>query len=248
MAGWTWRERTWPFSAVGAPHERARFVIEQVDDAEFVVPEGFGFQLNREGREPIVVDAGTLPSTDLTSVPPFVAWFVTRHGRHTPAVLVHDRLVDDSSSATERAEADDLFLRNLEQLDVPQVRRSVMWAAVVVGSRWKSGGPARAGIVAWGATAAAGMALFGAGVVRRRPWWGVASLLLPVPASLLWGRRVGAGLIAGYALPPVVVPAATAAGGWSVYWVAEQVARRLTATAPTTEVEDLPPPVAFGER
>lgn len=37
------------------------------------------------------VGPGTLPTTDLASVPAVLRWFVGRYGVHTPAALVHDR-------------------------------------------------------------------------------------------------------------------------------------------------------------
>jgi hypothetical protein len=34
-----------------------------------------------------------LGETDLASIPSFLGWFARRHGRHTPAALLHDQLI-----------------------------------------------------------------------------------------------------------------------------------------------------------
>jgi hypothetical protein len=39
------------------------------------------------------VDPRSLPTTDLTSVPGPLRWFVNTYGAHTPAALIHDRLI-----------------------------------------------------------------------------------------------------------------------------------------------------------
>lgn len=249
MHGWTWRERTEPFHALGAQDGPARFVVEQVDDACFAIPDGAGFEFRPpSGGPPIVVDSTSLPLTDFASIPSFVSWFVTRYGRHTPAALVHDQLVAEGVSADDRRRADDLFLEMMELLDVPVVRRSIMWSAVTLATRWSSGWRRRLGVVGWGASATGGLVLLGVGAVTGRPAQCVVALLLPVPASLWWGRQARAGLIAGYALIPVVGPALASAAGYGVYWVVEELVRRASALAPTREVEQLPAPTPFRER
>ena len=96
--------------------EPARFVIEQLGDSEFGVHPGGGFQYVPSGSgDPIVVDESTLPRSDLASVPLALTWFVSRHGRHTPAALVHDRLVRSGSTYDERIRADDIFLEAMER-------------------------------------------------------------------------------------------------------------------------------------
>jgi hypothetical protein len=247
--GWKWKERTRPFSAIGSPDEPACFVVEQVDDACFAIPAGAGFEYRpSDGGPPIVVDSTTLPLTDFASIPTYVSWFVTRYGRHTPAALVHDQLIADGVSNADRVRADDLFLEMMEHLDVPVVRRSVMWAAVTMATRWCHGMRGKVTLVGWGATATGGLVLLVAGAARRRWRWAALALLLPIPASAWWGRHARAGLIAGYALIPVVLPAAFSAGGYGTYWLVEEAVRRGTALVPNRHVEQLPQPTPFRER
>ena len=248
MHGWTWRTHTAPFSAIGERTEPARFVVEQIDDATFALLAGHGFQVNRpDGAAPLVVSSDTLPSTDFASIPGFLSWFVSRAGRHTPAALVHDQLVEPGMAPEDRAAADDLFLELMGCLDVPPVRRTVMWAAVSLATRWTGGWRHRIGIVLWGALAACGLVALMAGLVTGRPLWVVAALAAPTPASVFWGHKYRAGLVAGYALLPVAFPAASSALGYGTYWVIEEAFRRLRAVRPRQDAEDLPTPVAYKE-
>jgi hypothetical protein len=63
--------------------------------------------------------------TDLTSVPQLLTWLVPKSGKHLPAALVHDGLVDETS--IDRFEADQLFRDGMGDLDVGFIRR---WIAV----------------------------------------------------------------------------------------------------------------------
>jgi Protein of unknown function (DUF1353) len=67
--------------------------------------------------------------TDLASVPTALWWYVGSYGRHTPAALLHDVLVRRKGKPT-RKEADRIFLRALRDLNVPFIRRWLMWTAV----------------------------------------------------------------------------------------------------------------------
>lgn len=248
MHGFKWGTHTRPFSSAGQPGVPARFVVEQIDDACFRPLLDLGFQYNRpDGSTPILVTSESLPSTDFASIPGFMGWFVSRTGRHTPAALVHDQLVALGISLGERAAADDLFLEMMDELDVPPVRRTVMWAAVSLATRWSSGWKTRATVMVWGLLAAAGLTLLVAGLVTGRPWWVLAALVAPTPASLLWGHKRRAGLVAGYALLPVVFPAASSALGYATYWVAEEVVRRARAVPQREHIEEHPTPVAYRE-
>lgn len=234
---------------MGAPDEPARFVVEQEGDTRFRLLAGHGFQLNlADGSAPVLVTDETLPVTDLASIPGFLSWFVSRTGRHTPAALVHDRLVTPGMDPVARAAADDLFLDLMARLDVPPVRRTVMWAAVSLATRWVSGWLARAAIVVWGVIAVCGLLSLVTGLVGSRPLWVIGALVAPAPASLLWGTKRRAGLVGGYALLPVAVPAASSALGYATYWVIEEALRRIWALAPHKKAEDLPAPVAYQDR
>lgn len=245
---WKWQVDTGPFTAVGRADEPARFVLEQLGDSEFGVHPGGGFQYVASGSgDPIVVDEVTLPRSDLASVPLALTWFVSRHGRHTPAALVHDRLVRSGSTYDERIRADDIFLEAMERSGVATVRRHVMWAAVTAASRHR-GGPIRCvGLWCWVAAALCGMTLLGAGLVSANLWWVVGSLVAPLAASALWGERHRAGMIAGYALPPVVFPALAALVGYGLYWVIEQAVRLVQAVRPSRTLDQLPAPPGIKE-
>jgi hypothetical protein len=80
--------------------------------------------------------------TDFASVPrPFV-WFLPRYGRYTKAAILHDYLCRVKVEAGElsRAEADGIFRQAMRTLDVPFLRRWIMWAAVRLGALNSAGG------------------------------------------------------------------------------------------------------------
>ena len=74
--------------------------------------------------------------TDFASVPRAFVWFLPRYGRYTKAAILHDYLwrhrVADGTGGVSRRDADGLFRRVMRELDVPFLRRWIMWAAV----RW----------------------------------------------------------------------------------------------------------------
>lgn len=82
----------------------------------FTVPEGF--------------------TTDFASVPRVFVWLLPRYGRWTQAAVLHDFLWHLSrQDKFNKADADGIFNRALRELEVPFVRRWIMWTAV----RWGSG-------------------------------------------------------------------------------------------------------------
>lgn len=83
-------------------------------------------------RETFVVPTGM--STDFASVPrPFV-WLLPPYGAYTKAAILHDYLCRPEAGIS-RADADGLFRRAMRELDVPVIRRWMMWAAVRLDSR-----------------------------------------------------------------------------------------------------------------
>jgi hypothetical protein len=76
--------------------------------------------------------------TDLTSVPQLLTWLVPKSGKHLPAALVHDGLVDETS--IDRFEADRLFRDGMGDLDVGFIRRWIMWTAVTLETVRRRGG------------------------------------------------------------------------------------------------------------
>lgn len=107
----------------------AAVVVEQVSDEDWKVRE----ELEYLGKyERFTVPVGM--ETDFASVPrPFV-WFLPRYGAYTMAAILHDHLWRDRAAKGEMrwVDADGIFRRAMRELDVPFLRRWIMWAAV----RW----------------------------------------------------------------------------------------------------------------
>jgi hypothetical protein len=219
--GFKWITHTEPFESLdGSP---ALFVLEQVDDAAFRLRRGFRYR-HRDGSTLEVSDA-TLGLTDLASIPTLLAWFVSRQGRHTPAALVHDQLVTGGMPLSDRVVADRTFLEAMDALGVPPVRSHIMWTGVTLATRWRGGLRTKTGIVLWLAGSAAGTALLIHGLVTGSPGEVAIALLLPLPAGALWGKQIWAGVVAGYSIWFVVIPALASFFGYSSYRVAEEVVR-----------------------
>src|SRR4029450_10564361 len=89
---------------------------------DFVVPE-------REG-------------TDFASVPQIFVWFLPRYGRYTKAAILHDYLwrVAVPRGQIDRLQADGIFRQAMRELEVPFLRRWIMWAAVRWGALAKQDG------------------------------------------------------------------------------------------------------------
>lgn len=77
-------------------------------------------------------------ATDFASVPVLFQWLIPRSGKYTKAAVLHDFLWRTPIIGVSRGDADNIFRRCLQELDVPLLRRWVMWAGVRLGSLWKS--------------------------------------------------------------------------------------------------------------
>jgi len=245
---WTWLRATAPFSALNEPGTPASFVFEQISDKDFRIPEGLGFQYNPAGDEAIKVTRDSLPATDFASIPRYMSWFVSRYGRHTPAALVHDQLVTDGMEFEARKRADRVFLQMLDDLDVPPVQSRVMWTAVTLATRLHGPLAAKAGTAVWAVAAAAGIGFLVWGLVTLTLWIIVAALAGPAIAALLWGGQRSAGLIAGYALPVIAVPALASLVGYWIYWVIEKGVKVVRQRKPENRGEPLPEPASYQGR
>lgn len=115
----------------------AKVVVEQVDDTNWKVREGFSY---RGKSETFSIGVGS--ETDFASVPRIFVWFLPRYGRYTLAAVLHDYLWRQraSTGAMDYIDADGLFRRAMRELDVPFLRRWIMWAAVRWGALFKPGG------------------------------------------------------------------------------------------------------------
>jgi hypothetical protein len=204
----SWDTDTTPFSAGGGA-QPGRFVFQQIDDDNFRLTESIWFTPDDGSRPPLEVNGDVLKTTDLASIPGFLGWFARRHGRHTPAALLHDALVRPELLPDEwrgsRREADLTFRRVLRATDVPPVRAYILWAGTNFASRASAGAARLAAVVVWLLAALTGSALLALGAVTANVPLIVVSLVAPVPFAVLWGRDILAGIVAGYAFWPVVL-------------------------------------------
>lgn len=246
-----WELDTSPFSS-GEGTQPGRIVLRQVDDDTFELVEPFSFT-SSDGRV-FFVRPEYLGRTDLASIPSFLGWFARRHGRHTPAALLHDQLITDEPERlppelrVSPAEADRIFREALIASDVALVKSWVLWSGVAARTRWWSGWPARIGLGLWFAAALAGTAVLVWALISRWWWLGALALVAPVPAALLWGRQFVAGLVAGYAFWLVALGSVPAWLSYHAYLVIEYVAVWLRRLRPANRGEPIPPPASFEKR
>jgi hypothetical protein len=246
-----WNDDTSPFldGSGGLP---ARFALRQVDDDTFELLEPFKFYWELNGEE-LEVRSDLIGDTDLASIPSFLGWFARRHGRHTPAALLHDQLITPDTSnlpANQRmsaTEADLLFREALLACDVPVVKSWVLWTGVTLRTRFSRRPSGRVGIVAWFIAALVGTATLIYGLVTNLPLLIALALVAPIPFALLWGQQFRAGLIAGYAFWVVILGSLPAWLAYQVYRAIEYIARfvlrfRLHDAGP------LPRPPTFSKR
>lgn len=177
-------------------------------------------------------DLGPDRRTDLASVPPPLTWFIGPYGVHTPAALLHDRLIGDTAvDGVTEAEADRLFRFMLRELGVRWLRRWMMWSAVAFGTRWRSGGLRRLSVLVWMVLAAVGMTGFVTGLLHR-DWFTVAwAGLAPFAAALLWGKQYGAGVFAAATAVWVLPPTLFGAVGFWVYAALERLVSVFTPSS-----------------
>jgi hypothetical protein len=258
----TWDQDTRPFSAADGV-QPCSFVLRQIDDDTFALDEPIWFTRPEGmlgGASPAIgLRPEWLGRTDLASIPGYLGWFARRHGRHTPAALLHDVLIPDRSGwpadlpeewRLAPEQADLLFRELLIECGVPLVRSYVMWAGVTVRTRLHRRPWGRVGLFAWFATALGGTGLLVYGLVAMRWWFVLLALLAPIPAAALWGRQFMAGLTAGYAFWLVVAGSLPAFLAYKAYQAIEWVAWRLRRMRPANRpvVEELPPPVPYEKR
>jgi hypothetical protein len=231
----------------------ARFALRQVDDDTFELLEPFKFDWELKG-EVLEVRSDLIGPTDLASIPTFLGWFARRHGRHTPAALLHDQLITTDESklpASQRmsaTEADLLFREALLACDVPVVKSWLLWTGVALRTRFSLRPFGQIGIVVWFIAALAGTATLIDGLIANLPLLVALALIAPIPFAVLWGRQFRAGLIAGYAFWLVVFGSLPAWLAYQVYRAVEYVARFVLRFR-GRETGALPPsPPAFSKR
>jgi Protein of unknown function (DUF1353) len=199
-------------------------LLRQVNPNRFHLMEGFRYELPERDRrkgEPyrwdvpaheldLAPDAlGKDNSTDLASVPPWLWWFISSHGRQTKPALLHDHLIDREDVTDEQA--DRAFRIALIESDMSILRAWIIWTTVSLASTKRKKPWGLLAVIAYGVHL---LAFFGSGLY----WWLGGSWLVPLALGLagllIWRWRwvfgvLGAALIA---LPTLVV--------WMTYLVA----------------------------
>jgi hypothetical protein len=107
----------------------AEVVVKQLGEEVWEVRK----PLEYEGKsERFLVPTGM--ETDFASVPRPLVWFLPRYGSYTMAAILHDFLWRTRAGTGEMdwIDADGLFRRAMRELEVPFLRRWIMWTAV----RW----------------------------------------------------------------------------------------------------------------
>ena len=174
-------------------------------------------------------DIRTLPAgaeTDLASVPGPLRWFVGTYGIHTPAVLIHDRLIPtpkhlDGKMTDQYA---DRYLRfMLQDLGMRWLKRWVMWAGVALRTRWAAGGVKMLSVLVWIVAALAGMTTFVIAAVNENVGWMIFAAIAIFVFAGLWEKQYGAGIVAGLAAPWLLPPAVLAVIGLAIYVMLEFV-------------------------
>jgi hypothetical protein len=114
----------------------AHLQLEPVGSKNFKVLRGFTYRAPEPGVPTYVVPGGG--DTDLASVPFFLQWFIRSYGKHTLAAVLHDYLWRDRPDVSFK-DSNRLFRVAMYELDVPFVRRWLMWAAVSLAGFAKAG-------------------------------------------------------------------------------------------------------------
>lgn len=112
------------------PFVEGDVVVKQTSQERWEIVEQLIYEGNEEA---FIVQPGF--STDLASVPRVAVWLLPRYGKYTKAAILHDYLWHEARAGLfNKYDADGIFRRAMRELDVPFVRRWVMWAAVRLGS------------------------------------------------------------------------------------------------------------------
>jgi hypothetical protein len=111
------------------PFDSLEVTVRRKDDERWTV---VGDLVYRGKEDVFVVPDGT--PTDFATVPRAVVWLLPRFGRYTLPAILHDWLCTDgiATGVVTSREADGIFRRAMRELDVPVVRRWLMWTGV----RW----------------------------------------------------------------------------------------------------------------
>lgn len=181
-------------------------------------------------------------TTDLASVPRFLAWFEAPYGPHTLAAMLHDQLiVDEVNGGGLKSDtlADSFFRDMMGAAGVPLFKRWLMWTAVAARTRFAAGGWRRISLIVWGLSAIVGIAFAGSALghwlfegprlldLSPLVLLGIA-VTLPFLAGLLWGRQYGASVVAAAAGAWLIPAAVIVLFALVVYHLLEKIATRFT--------------------
>lgn len=203
----------------------AQIKLRQVSQKSFVLESSMRYTgptgvdgLTEQARTLRPADLGPDAETDLTSVPAALRWFVGPYGVHTPAALLHDRLIGTTAvPGVSDSDADRFFRFMLKELGVRFIRRWMMWTAVAFGTRWRAGGVRQLSVLLWSITAVLGMAALVYGIAQGNLWIVAAALVAPFVAAGLWEKQYGAGLAASLSAIWILPPTVVGAVGYVVY-------------------------------
>ncbi len=214
-------------------HKGGPVKLHQVAKKTFVLESDIRYdgETGLEGKidEATMDDIRSLPKgieTDLASVPGPLRWFLGTYGSHTPAVLIHDRLIPTPSELQGKMtdQYADRYLRFMaKDVGIRWLKRWVMWAGVALRTRWAGRGWRRLTLILWIIAAAIGIYTFVNGAMDGdvgRMLWSVLGLFV---AAGLWDRQYGAGVIGGITAPWLLPPAILAVIGLGIYVVLEFV-------------------------
>lgn len=202
--------------------ERKKFVLKS--DIHYGGDTGLEGKIDDETMEDIrTLDAGI--KTDLASVPGPLRWFLGSYGAHTPAVLIHDRLIPTPPELENKMtdQYADRYLRFMaKDVGIRWLKRWVMWSGVALRTRWAAGGGlTKLSVVLWIAAALVGMITFTNAAIDGDVGRMLLAALGILVAAVLWGRQYGAGVIGGIAAPWLLPPAILAVIGLGIYVVLE---------------------------
>lgn len=210
-------------------------VLAQIDHKDFEICVPFKFRHKQQDPWTTVPKGKLSRRTDLASVPGFLLWLVPRYGAHTLAALVHDQLVKHPPSGG-RVKADTIFRDLLGELNVPWIRRWLMWTAVSLGTTWHRGAQFRLRLVLWFVVVVCASAFTWQHAVATMTSYAPSSWLLfgdsvasdlsiVAGASILLAPRFGLGLLAGCAAMFLFVPSLAVGIFTGVYLLFEKLAR-----------------------
>jgi hypothetical protein len=107
--------------------------VREFTDKEWELLRTLEYEGQRDSYS-IEVTSDLTRTTDFASVPRIFAWFIPSYGRYTKPAILHDYLWRElAAKGTMRwIDADGIFRRAMREVEVPFLRRWIMWAAV----RW----------------------------------------------------------------------------------------------------------------